>query len=106
MRHHPPYKTALEEFRAEMVAELGEKVAAEILHPGKHLPAVPSRDEVGALYGMAKTTRDLLIVRTFYASGVRNGELVHLATADVLVHTSELFIRGGKEWAAYCTSSF
>jgi len=100
------YKTALEEFRDEMVSELGEMVAKQIVHFGKMLPAVPSRDEVWGLYPQAKTTRDLLIVRTFYASGARNAELVHLRRADVLSHTSELFIRGGKEWAAYCTSSF
>lgn len=89
------YKTALEEFRAEMVAELGHQ-AAKQLKFGKHLPAVPSRDEVWALYGMAKTTRDLLIVRTFYASAVRNAELVDLLVADVLPDTFELFVRGGK----------
>ena len=91
------FRTAIEEFRAEMVAELGQVAAREITHFGRRLPAVPSRDEVWALYDMAKTTRDLLILRTFYASGVRNSELVHLRVADIFPDTLELFIRAGKE---------
>jgi site-specific recombinase XerD len=89
-----------------MAPELGKALAQDITRLGKLLPAVPSKPEVWALFGVAKTLRDLIIVRTFYASAVRNSELVHLWVADLLPDTYELFIRTGKEWAAYCTSSF
>ncbi|MBV8145040.1 MAG: tyrosine-type recombinase/integrase [Gammaproteobacteria bacterium] len=90
------YKTPLAEFYGEMMAELGKVMAGQLVKTGRILPYVPTRDEVWALYDHAKTTRDLLILRTFYASGIRNAELVHLKVADLRVTTCELFIREGK----------
>ena len=90
------YKTPLEEFHGEMVAELGKVMAGELVRTGRTLPYVPTRDDVWGLYDQAKTTRDLLILRTFYASGIRNSELVHLKAADLRGTTCELFIREGK----------
>ena len=90
------YKTPLEEFYGKMVAELGKAMAGQIVKSGRILPAVPTQEEVWDLYQHAKTTRDLLILRTFYSSGIRNSELVHLKVADLIPTASELFIREGK----------
>lgn len=88
-----PYESPQEEIAAEMAAELMDTEVSK----GTRLPAVPTREEVRQLFTASQAEhRDHLIIRLFYASGIRLAELVALLFADVRWDERTLFIRGGK----------
>lgn len=90
------YRNALAEIRAELLAELG-KVATAKVQRGKMLPAVPGRDEMQALLAAPDNGRDRLIIRLFYATGVRVAELAALSYGDLTPGEGTIFVRKGKE---------
>lgn len=54
-------------------------------------------EEVQLMLESAKKERERTMVRTFYASGIRQGELLHLRFLDLRPHECSLFIRRGKK---------
>lgn len=79
---------------AELADELGVQTASLA---GKHLPAVPTVKEVRTLLDCAKSDPcDYLMLRIFYYSGIRLGELAALRFADVFDDNATIFVRSGK----------
>jgi integrase len=61
------------------------------------LPAVPTRDEIRHLLEVSKVKkRDHIIIRTFYATGIRRSELEAAKRADLYRKEQKLFVRAGK----------
>lgn len=89
------YRNALAEIRAELAAELGKARAAKVRR-GKMLPAVPSRDEVRSLMRAPDNEGDRLMIRMFYATGVRVAELAAFRFADLTVSAGTILVREGK----------
>jgi integrase/recombinase XerD len=63
---------------------------------GRSLPAVLSRQEVLGLFGVVRHPRDLLLLQTAYATGLRLGELLRLKAADLDGQRLLLHVRSGK----------
>lgn len=60
--------------------------------------AVPTPTEIDQLLACAQgNARDTLVLRLFYASGLRLTELLNLHYADVLWDESRVFVRDGKD---------
>jgi integrase/recombinase XerD len=82
------------EIARELEPELGERAW---LAPVRQLPAVPSVPEVRRLLDCAKGyPDDYLILRLFYYTGMRVGELSNARYADVSFDDETIFVRGGK----------
>src|SRR5262249_46715152 len=62
----------------------------------KPLPAVLSTDEVSRLFAAVSNPRDLMILRTAYACGLRVSEVVRLQVGDVDSQRMTLHVRGAK----------
>ena len=87
------YNSAKDEYYAELVSELGDE---EALKGGK-LPAVPTREEVRQILEVAEPGRDAMILRLFYATGIRLAELTARQFCDIFYSERTIFIRSGKE---------
>ena len=86
------YASAAEEIAAEQALEQGlSKVR-------RKPPAVPPPSEVGLLLRVAALRGYVyyVILRLFYAAGLRLGEMVHLRMGDILWEENTLFVRSGK----------
>jgi site-specific recombinase XerD len=80
-----------------MQPEIGLLVVRQAAKKGeKLLPAVLSRQEIRQCVKTGKSERNQLIIRVFYATGVRLEELSHLVVADIRWDEKELFVRRGK----------
>lgn len=76
--------------------ELGYEVPAPEKE-GHRVAAVPSVTEMQNLIASAQhNQRDELILRLFYATGLRRGEMAELKVGDVNFDAATLFIRSGK----------
>jgi integrase/recombinase XerD len=62
----------------------------------KPLPAVLSPDEVARLFSAVKNPRDLMILQTAYAAGLRVSEVVRLRVSDIDSSRMTLHIRAAK----------
>jgi site-specific recombinase XerD len=62
----------------------------------KPLPAVLSADEVARLFAAVTNPRDLMILRTAYAAGLRVSEVVRLQVGDVDSSRMTLHVRAAK----------
>jgi integrase/recombinase XerD len=62
----------------------------------KPLPAVLSADEVARLFAALSNPRDLMILRTAYAAGLRVSEVVRLQVADIDSSRMTLHVRCAK----------
>jgi site-specific recombinase XerD len=62
----------------------------------KPLPDVLGADEVARLFAAVSNPRDLMILRTAYAAGLRVSEVVRLQLADVDSQRMTLHVRGAK----------
>ena len=62
---------------------------------GEHAPLTP--DDVKAMIRVSDEGRDQLIVRTIYASALRESELVDLVFADVVYDERRVWVRKGKD---------
>ena len=73
-------------------------VAASVPYGKKarSLPAVLSADEVARLFAAVTNPRDLLILQTAYAAGLRVSEVVRLQAGDVDSSRMTLHVRAGK----------
>jgi len=88
------FQTPAEEIAAELKGELGSvSVEAAV----KQLPAVPTVEEVFALMRAPQDDRDRLVIRLFYATGVRTAELANVRFADLFWDDLLIFVRLGKE---------
>lgn len=85
-----------DEHDKERLIELSEELELEQLVRGEHLPAVPTREEVRALMEAPDNDRDKLILRTFYATGMRVGEMAELKFADIRHDEQRIHVRSGK----------
>jgi site-specific recombinase XerD len=88
------FHSPAEEIASELRDELGD-ISGEAAV--KQLPAVPTKEEVFALLRAPQDERDHLVIRLFYATGVRNAELAHVRVADCSPEECRIFIRLGKE---------
>ncbi len=78
-------------------AELGTEFASKANKEGDRLPAVLSRGEIKALLEAAsEDPRDYLMLRVFYAAGLRISEVAKLLVADLYLDELKMFIRDGK----------
>jgi len=59
-------------------------------------PATPSEEEIALLFEATETPREIAILRTFYASGMRIGEMIARVQADIEKEECRAFIRDGK----------
>lgn len=93
-----PYKTPLHEYVAEMQPELGLKLARQLIvkERRKLLPAVLNPDEALLCTLTGKTERNRLIVRVFYSTGVRLGEMANFLVVDIGWGDETMFVRQGK----------
>lgn len=86
----------LEGHHDEWNAELAEEVDEGDKH-GSRMPAVLTRVEVRDLLGISrKHLRNHLIIRMFYATGVRRSELEAIKLADLYLAEQKILIRSGK----------
>lgn len=77
--------------------ELGAEFLLQKQREGHRLPAVLSRKEVQAFLDVTRPKmRDHLIMRVFYASGIRISELEKMLIADLYLDELKIFIRDGK----------
>src|SRR4051794_12309438 len=78
---HPDYAYLKQVFR-----HVREELAIEIPRTTKRLPPVPSEEELRRYYQTVWQTRkvgDLVLIKTFFYTGVRVSELVNIRLADV-----------------------
>jgi site-specific recombinase XerD len=78
---------------------LRRKDVVEMVPYGKKtrsLPAVLSTDEVARLFAAVSNPRDLMILQTAYAAGLRVSEVVRLQVGDVDPSRMTLHVRGAK----------
>lgn len=84
-------------FEAEWTSEIIDEIEANDDQGERRLPAVPTVEEVRQLLEAAKVKkRDYLIIRMFYATGVRRSELEAAKLADFNFREQKLFVRSGK----------
>ena len=85
---------------SKLEAEWAEELDTEVEEDEKHdhrMPAVLRRTEVRELLEASKThERNHLIIRTFYATGVRRSELADVRLADLYLDEQKILIRRGK----------
>ena len=86
----------LEGHHNEWNAELAEEVDEEDKHASR-LPAVLTRIEIRDLLRISmRNKRNHLIIRMFYATGVRRSELEAIKLADLYLAEQKILIRSGK----------
>lgn len=89
------YRTARAELNAELRSELGPKAKE-----GRKLPAILTSEECKELMDAyqtgTKAARNRLIIRLFYATGMRIEELANLKFCDIFYDNKTIFIREGK----------
>ena len=84
-------------FEAEWTSEIIDEIEPDDDQGERRLPAVPTVGEVRQLLEAAKVKeRDHLIIRMFYATGVRRSELEAAKLADFNLREQKLFVRSGK----------
>lgn len=81
-----------DEWAAELDVEVEEGDKSD-----HRLPAVLTHDEVRHILKVSKPKkRDHIIIRTFYATGIRRSELEAATRADLYAKEQKLFVRSGK----------
>ncbi len=91
---HPDYGYLKQVFR-----HLREELEIPILRAPKHLPHVPSEEEMRRYYQVVWQTRnygDMVLIKTLFYTGVRVSELVHIRLADVDLDRCQIRINAGK----------
>ena len=94
------YKSAVEEVRWELRDEFGGLPEKYGWTRNRLLPATLSKDECIALmnaFDKGKLARrNNLVLRTFYATGIRVEEMENLQFCDINFESKSVFVRGGK----------
>jgi integrase/recombinase XerD len=91
---HPDYAYLKQVFR-----HVREELAIEIPRTTKRLPPVPSEEELRRYYQTVWQTRkvgDLVLIKTFFYTGVRVSELVNIRLADMDLDRCQIRINAGK----------
>jgi site-specific recombinase XerD len=100
------YRTPHDEYLAEMADEIGDDASDKMkaaLANGMLLPALATRQEIMECIGLARKRgneglreRNYLLLRMFYATGVRKAEMGSLQMCDIM-DNRRLRVRLGKE---------
>lgn len=79
--------------------ELRHELGVEVPRAPKHLPVVPTEEEMRAFYQYVWQTRnmtDLVLIKTLFYTGVRVSELVTIRRTDVDLERCQIRIHRGK----------
>lgn len=97
----PKHTTAKREWYDELLHEIPQDQMRKGRREGLRLPATPTRTEIqdllsAALQDARNGERNHMIIRLFYASGIRRKELTNIIKADLYLDRNVVFIRSGK----------
>lgn len=88
----PAFSGFDKEWNSELDTEVDENDKSET-----RIPAVPTRQEMRHILRVSeRKERDHLVIRTFYATGVRRSELEAVKLADLYLKELKILIRSGK----------
>jgi integrase len=95
------HTTAKREWFDELLHEIPQEQMKKGKREGLRLPAAPTRTEIqellsAALQDSRNGERNHMIIRIFYASGIRRNEIVNIIKADLYLDRNVIFIRSGK----------